>query len=497
MHPSEPPPGGVAHPPPQPAAAHETPLLSALDAAAAGTDLPFETGSLIRLIRGFLAAAPAAGTGTDESLPDVESAGALLWDLCGDEDAAPVLLQLQLLPAVAAQLTRCLAEPAAAAPNQQQPSAERVLELCCGMLANLHSLPVLAATLAAQADVTALLLQLLPVVEDPPALSELCRLLTAALATPEVRGGRGLQELSCCSTSGNARRTLTALLSGVPVCACVQGAAVWLPQLQQHERLAGLVQVVANTLHAQLLERALQLVAALLAAARAADGALATPAAAAVTGQAPQQPQAGLAHALLELGLLEAVSAVLGHDDDGSDRLPPAEAARMEQLRRQTPVLAAAVDVMLQLGEDPGVAAAALRWLPGVLPELLLRLLVACIARDQHTVAEQLLLVLVQFRSGVLPWLGRDNLNLEFLAAIASVLRDADADSLDAQDAAWFLLAAATRAAAFSDELQAAGGRSEALDALVACVAASRVPESAQEYARVVRQQLGSVQGIT
>jgi hypothetical protein len=111
------------------------------------------------------------------------------------------MLQLQLLPVIVTQLTACVAvqqkQLAQASPPRTPPpraaaaavSEGRLAELCCGILANLYGWPALAPSLAAAADLTAVLLQLFDggALGDPLALAELCRLLAAALSTHEVR----------------------------------------------------------------------------------------------------------------------------------------------------------------------------------------------------------------------------------------------------------------------------------------------------------------------
>jgi len=148
------------------------------------------------------------------------------------------LLQLQLLPALSAQLTAVLSNealdqgapaqpspstafpahradtgppwgdgspPAAAAAspghaaspahaeyslqdNSSRPSVApaRMAEICCGILANLYSAPAVIPQLVAQTDLTAAVAALFMSLTDPPALAELCRLLTAALSTPQA-----------------------------------------------------------------------------------------------------------------------------------------------------------------------------------------------------------------------------------------------------------------------------------------------------------------------
>lgn len=130
------------------------------------------------------------------------------------------LLDMQLLPALAAQLAASAAafdrarldaaaaqspsSVAHAAGHQQQdqqdqqqehsssqPSVQpvRVIELCCGIIANLYSTPAVVQQLVSQTELTAAVAALLTELEDAPALSELARLLTAAVSTPQVGAG--------------------------------------------------------------------------------------------------------------------------------------------------------------------------------------------------------------------------------------------------------------------------------------------------------------------
>ena len=75
-----------------------------------------------------------------------------------------------------------------AACNAGSPAVQpgRIVEICCGILANLYSSPGLVQHLVAHAELMAAVGDLLMELEDPPALSELCRLLTAAMSTQEV-----------------------------------------------------------------------------------------------------------------------------------------------------------------------------------------------------------------------------------------------------------------------------------------------------------------------
>lgn len=255
--------------------------------------------------------------------------------------------------------------------------------------------------------------------------------------------------------------------------------------------------------------------------------------------------------------------------------LPVAVQRRMRWLYLQPAVLLAVVAVLEQLGRDSAAAAAAQREMPQ-LPELLLQLLVSCNAAGQHDVLEQLLPVLVMFRGGVLEVLCRTGagagrseagaqppqhqqqqqqqehqpapdragvadgqatrtqgteddgvLLLWHLANIAAALQDFDADSLDAQDAAWYLLAAGLKAtvqqqqllqrlfswapqdddggsmvrqdAGANRSLTAGEGRLGSaqvaaicvqLERLCKCISLSRVPETSRGYAAVAVQML-------
>lgn len=179
------------------------------------------------------------------------------------------LLQLQLLPALSAQLTAVLSEQARdqGAPARTSPSTAalahhaahhadpswgdgsppaagaaspshaaspahagrslqdnssrpcvapaRMAEICCGILANLYSAPAVIPQLVAQTELTAAVAALFVSLTDPPALAELCRLLTAALSTPQA--GSKLRSLGRCSPLGSCVGVLHWVQGGLRV----------------------------------------------------------------------------------------------------------------------------------------------------------------------------------------------------------------------------------------------------------------------------------------
>jgi hypothetical protein len=62
-----------------------------------------------------------------------------------------------------------------------------MVEICCGILANLYSCSALVPHLLAHTGLIEAAAALMLELTDPPALAELCRLMTAALSTPQVR----------------------------------------------------------------------------------------------------------------------------------------------------------------------------------------------------------------------------------------------------------------------------------------------------------------------
>jgi hypothetical protein len=134
------------------------------------------------------------------------------------------LLDLQLLPALSVQLGAFLAGQLpgqSAATHQQHPQQQhqqpnqqaasdhrpsdsptinsipavvppaRVVEICCGILANLYSFSSLVPQLVAAEGLSAAVVALTGELTDPAALAELCRLFAAALSTPQVIRGAG------------------------------------------------------------------------------------------------------------------------------------------------------------------------------------------------------------------------------------------------------------------------------------------------------------------
>jgi len=394
---------------------------------------------------------------------------------------------------------------------------------------------------------------------------------------------------------------------------CLQGCSTWLPVLP--ESITWLLHIVSNTLHPLLLERAMQLIAALLAAGNAAaeehaaaaaaaqagsptapgTAAAATPRAAEATtaaggrdahpsaqesclpeeppAQAEQQEQqqqqqseqdhhrdsaADAVVLLLQQGLPAALEAILspaaapgaqlqqqllqqltsspvqanceallaeaptagggGWSDEEDVAAPAAVGAnatvdqRSRQVYSQPQVLIAALSCLEQCGQQRWVMEEMQQHLQE-LPQLLLQLLLRCHHQAQQDVLEVLLPVLVTFRAGVLPLMrpsgaevreqtGAEQLNgstevqqlrersvqcLELWVCVAAVLNDCGPDSLDAMDAAWYLLAAAMLSA--GDVLEqvlllqkTTVWAQERLQHLCRCVSESTVPETSQGY---------------
>jgi hypothetical protein len=338
----------------------------------------------------------------------------------------------------------------------------------------------------------------------------------------------------------------------VHMCWYAQVRPVWLPFLQAPALLSHVLMLVQNTLHSQLLERSLQLLAALLPAddLQQQQARLQRP----PEQQQQQRRRQPVYQLLMQAGLMTVVEAVLaptaevgpsalealitsaangpgvwdgavygenpagdgaaepansaageeaaaaaaadgGWSEDGADMTADETAAdadnveqRTRELYRSDVILEAVLAVLLQLGCLLESAAAALQQLPD-LPELLLHVLAASSLHHKQRVLEALLPVMVVFRHGVLPRIQPvpdhymllhmqqqeevadsdeppaeqqqqqpDLQQLEaeeeqqqvkglcLLACIADALQDSHdrPESLDAQDAGWYLLAQAT-----------------------------------------------------
>lgn len=442
--------------------------------------------------------------------------------------------------------------------------------------------------LLADAELAALLEALPGVLIDPPALSELCRLFSAAVSTPQVRwagrleqwalprGGwcKGWRRFSrksictrdpACYIAGGAQNTVcSGSTPGVTVCSsCVhvpllpslQGCSIWLPVLLQPHSLAWLLHIISNALHPLLLQRSLELAAVLLAvgedAAAGADADAAHPAQDGSpsiqqeqqqSGQRPPQAAqctASAANQLLQQGLMPALHAVLApaaapgaklqaysttsaaqthpaaaaaeggswsdEDNDGGGGAADEEKGTVQsRVYEQPDVLMALLSALEQLGQQPDTVAAAMQQLPE-LPELLLQLLLACHAREQQEVLETLLPVLVLFRVGVLAVLQpaaceeqqqqqqqeqkRCIQCLQLWACIAGVLLDSAPDSLDARDAAWYLLAAVSPSfervfAGISAVYAASSCLQQQVQLLRRCVSEGGAPDTSRGYAQ-------------
>lgn len=312
-----------------------------------------------------------------------------------------------------------------------------------------------------------------------------------------------------------------------------------------------LLHVVSNTLHPLLLERSLLLLAALLGAAfddtaaHAAQAASDEAAAAAGCGGDKQQQQQELQEQeptdttvfeqLLQHGLVEALQTVFvpaaapgaqlqerllqpqastaaqansraaqagqavggGWSDEDSPS-PRRQQQHANSVYQQPGVLLALVGCLEQITQQDGAADMLLQQMPG-LPQQLLQLLLLCHAHDQFEVLVQLLPMLVLYRRGVLPLLllvGEVGTGaaccLQCLVCIAQTLCDCGhaEDSLDAVDAAWYLLAAATRHA----HEAADSANAPQVKQLCRCVCEGYVPDSSQTYAvQCLRQLLEAV----
>lgn len=308
-----------------------------------------------------------------------------------------------------------------------------------------------------------------------------------------------------------------------------------------------LLHVVSNTLHPVLLERSLLLLAALLAAAGddtaaqevqpALDEAGAAAGSEADKQQQQQEQQeqelagAAVFQQLLQHGLVEALQTVLGpaaapgaqlqeqllqqqastaaqanaraapagqaggggwSDDDSPS--PRRQRQHENSVFQQPGVLLALVGCLEQIAQQDGAADTLLQQMPG-LPQQLLQLLLSCHAHDNFEVLVQLLPVLVLYRGGVLPLLlvgeggrGAACCLLQWWVCVAQTLCDCGQaeDSLDAVDAAWYLLATATRHAN-----EAVGiANAQQVQQLCRCVCEGCVPASSQTYAVQCLRQL-------
>jgi hypothetical protein len=324
----------------------------------------------------------------------------------------------------------------------------------------------------------------------------------------------------------------------------MQGCSVWLPVLLPPDSLSWLLHIVSNTLHPLLLERSLQLLAALIAVDEAGTGADAAAAVASPAGPASPHPQQnGQQQQLLLNGLPAALEAVLAPaaapgarlqeqvllqansqaadasagekaggsswsgEDEGDEGRAAADSAVGQQqdfpkVYQLAEVRSALLHCLSQLGQEDSSAEHVLHEFPA-LPELLLQLVLACRVQDQHEVLELLLPVLVLYRKGVLPLLrgtravgelvGDDPdkgyvLCLHYWVCIAECLSDCGPDSLDAVDAAWFLLASvAPHAQAVQEcfrDSSSAQWVEQQVQHMRTFLSNAVVPETSQQYAR-------------
>lgn len=152
-------------------------LVGVAQAASRQTLMALEEQSVIRLIRAFT-------TLPQQPQQDlhitIERAGELLWDLTADPETAAVLCRNQLQAAIMLQLQACAA-------RLQEQSSHRILELSFGMLANMYGIHHLVLELTRDPAEFMEILDLFLVLDDAPALSEICRMLAACLSSDEVR----------------------------------------------------------------------------------------------------------------------------------------------------------------------------------------------------------------------------------------------------------------------------------------------------------------------
>jgi hypothetical protein len=246
--------------------------------------------------------------------------------------------------------------------------------------------------------------------------------------------------------------------------------------------------------------------------------------------QAQANSQTGASAAAAAAGVCKAGGGGWSEDDS-----PPATAAAdgagddsaerqcANRVYQQPEVLLALLSCLEQLGQEGRTAAVVLQQMPG-LPQQLLCLMLACRAKEQQSVLELLLPVLVLFRAGVVPCLtlggvqSEDSddcqeglpkqqqlqqraLCLPYWVCIAGVLSDCGPESLDAIDAAWYLLAAVMSSAqpvlaqllllqTGSNSLSTHSAEpspawiQQQFQKLCRCVVESTVPATARNYAR-------------
>eukprot|EP00850_Spirogloea_muscicola_P024584 SM001102S18869 [mRNA] locus=s1102:40:2087:- [translate_table: standard] len=124
--------------------------------------------------------APGIGSGAaavDEGLP--EQAGCVLWDLASSDNHAAFLIENRILDVVLAVL--------------KSDCSYRLREISLGILGNLACHPSSATAIAKSVGIIQLVVEQL-YVDDPPCLTETCRLLSAGLRSAEA--GPWLSELN-------------------------------------------------------------------------------------------------------------------------------------------------------------------------------------------------------------------------------------------------------------------------------------------------------------
>eukprot|EP00850_Spirogloea_muscicola_P000675 SM000002S05755 [mRNA] locus=s2:2006254:2009336:+ [translate_table: standard] len=175
----------------------------------------------------------------DEGLP--EQAGCVLWDLASSDDHAAFLIENRILDVVLAVLkTDC---------------SFRLREISLGILGNLACHPSSATAIAKSTDILQLVVEQLHV-DDPPCLTETCRLLSAGLLSAE--------------------------------------AGPWVSELNQDGALGRVLWIIANTNQSQLVEKCAELLMAMV------DG--------------KHKAHVTLSQPLLDLGIVENLTDLLNSE---------------------------------------------------------------------------------------------------------------------------------------------------------------------------------------
>eukprot|EP00897_Mesotaenium_endlicherianum_P008704 jgi/Mesen1/7862/ME000042S07314 len=152
------------------------------------------------------------GEGDAESEEDArEEAGCVLWDLGASQSHADFLVKHQILDVLHAIL--------------QAPSSNRIREISLGILGNLACHPGPQAVMVNVPNLMQTVVQQF-FVDDPPSLTETCRLLSAGLHSEQ--------------------------------------ASSWVTAVESEEVLGRIMWIAANTVHVQLLEKSTELILAMV-----------------------------------------------------------------------------------------------------------------------------------------------------------------------------------------------------------------------------------------